>query len=62
LKEIFSPDESFPHMHFRFCLKSNTNIRPESVPTHISPFAAMTVGEPSAKEPNTVEALADAFA
>jgi hypothetical protein len=41
-----SPTASVPQIHFRFCLKSNTQIKPVSVPTQINPFAAKTVGIP----------------
>lgn len=44
-------------MHLRVCLKSNTSIRPLSVPMQMSPFAAMTVGEPMAGAPSTACAL-----
>jgi len=44
-------------MHLRVCLKSNTSIRPLSVPVQISPFAAMTVGAPMAGAPSTACAL-----
>ena len=38
-------------------MKSNTNIRPLSMPTQISPFAANTVGVLTAVEPRTACAL-----
>lgn len=44
-------------MHLRVCLKSNTSIRPLSVPMQMSPFAAMTVGPPMAGAPSTAWAL-----
>jgi len=44
-------------MHLSVCLKSNTSIRPPSVPMQISPFAAMTVGAPTAGAPSTACAL-----
>jgi len=44
-------------MHLRVCLKSNTSIRPLSVPVQMSPFAAMTVGAPMAGAPSTACAL-----
>jgi hypothetical protein len=40
------PVASVPQIHFRFCLKSNTQMKPVSVPTQINPLAAMTVGMP----------------
>ena len=38
-------------MHLSVCLKSNTSTRPFSVPMQMSPFAAMTMGAPTAEEP-----------
>lgn len=39
-------------MHLSVCLKSNTSIRPLSVPMQISPFAAITIGAPTAEAPS----------
>ena len=44
-------------MHLSICLKSNTSIRPLSVPMQTSPFAAMTVGAPTAGAPSMACAL-----
>jgi hypothetical protein len=46
-------------MHLSVCLKSNTSTRPFSVPMQISPFAAMTVGAPTAEAPNIACTLAE---
>lgn len=48
-------------MHLRVCLKSNTSIRPLSVPMQMSPFAVMTVGAPMAGAPSKACALFDGF-
>jgi len=53
------PEESSPQIHFKDCLKLYTHIFPASVPTHTSPFAASTVGEPNVDDPSTVEACCD---
>jgi hypothetical protein len=47
-----APDEGSPQMHLSVCLKSNTSIRPLSVPMQMSPFAAMTMGAPTAEAPS----------
>ena len=39
-------------MHLSVCLKSNTSIHLLSVPMQTSPFAAMTVGAPTAGAPS----------
>src|SRR5712675_2140619 len=44
-------------MHLSICLKSNTSIHPLSVPMQTSPFAAMTIGVPTAGTPSTACAL-----
>lgn len=56
-RRITLPIESVPQMHFRFCLKSNTQMKPVSVPTQINPLAAMTVGAPKFAVPIVFKAF-----
>ena len=51
------PTASVPQMHFKFCLKSNTQMKPVSVPTQINPLAAMIVGAPRFAAPVAFKAF-----
>jgi hypothetical protein len=51
------PTASVPQIHFRFCLKSNTQMKPVSVPTQINPLAAITVGMPRFETPIAFKAF-----
>ena len=57
VRRITSPTASVPQTHFRFCLKSNTQMKPVSVPTQINPLAAKTVGVPKSAGPIAFKAF-----